>query len=131
MFVHDRFNPPAVDGLSCDDESRTKQEFKDECDINRIMARALRSGQFPPAVSVGRYGDFSEVGDYQEALARVEYAREQFAGLPAKTREKFGNDPARFLEAVPKMSREEALELGLLKDEFKVTPPVPEGEKSK
>lgn len=116
--VHDRFNPPVVEGLVCG-EGKTHQEFKDECDINFIMSRALRSGVFPPAVNVGRYGDFSEVGDYQEALETISRAKKQFAGLSSVVRERFDNDPGKFLAWLgsDKFNLDDAHEFGILSEE--------------
>lgn len=118
-MVHDKFNPPVVAGVSCPlDEDMAKQEFKAECDINVIMSKALRQGVFPEGTKVGRYGDFSEIGDYQEALATVANANQQFAGLPAKVRDRFHNNPAEFLDWVQnKANLDEANDLGLLSDE--------------
>lgn len=83
--------------------SRTKQSFKDECDINKIMKR------FKKTVGVdyltkfsgytnGDFGDFSAISDYRSAIEQVSHAREVFDRLPAKVRFKFGNDPAQFLD---------------------------------
>lgn len=116
----DRFNrPDSKRKVACDPaEGMTHQEFKDECDINQIMARSLRSGTFPPAVAVGRYGDFSEAGDFQEAQELLARSEGQFAGLPAKVRERFKNDPAQFLNWVERVENlDEAQELGLLSEE--------------
>lgn len=125
MSVHDRFNPPRVSGLyaglsrkDVDKLDKTKQEFKQECDINYLMDRMVNYGEMPRTLPVGRYGDFSEVGDYMEALQRVEDARVQFSELPAKVRDRFQNDPAKFLDWIhTKGNLEEANELGLLSDE--------------
>lgn len=116
----DRFNRPVSKrNVACDpEEGRTHQEFKSECDINHIMERAVRTGNFPPDVKVGRYGDFSEAGDFQDAQELLAVAQGQFAGLPSKVRERFKNDPARFLAWVEeKDNLEEAHELGLLNEE--------------
>lgn len=96
--------------------SRTRPEFKAECDINRIMGRYLRNGTLPVGVGVGQYGDFSTVTDFQEAQFILERANAQFKSLPAKVRDEFENDPGKFLTFVsdPK-NLEKAKELGLLK----------------
>lgn len=96
----------------------TQQEFKDECDINRIMAQALQKGMIPVTDNLARYGDFSEVGEYQDAQNLRLRAEAQFAALPAKLRDRLQNDPARFLEWIAKPENlDEALEFGLLSDE--------------
>lgn len=102
----------------CEGETRTKQSFREECDINRIMARYLRSGVLPPGVGVGRYGDFSAVTDFHEAQQIIKEAEAQFASMPAKVRDRFKNDPGVFLAFVgDPANAKEARELGLLKDE--------------
>ncbi|AXH72218.1 MAG: internal scaffolding protein [Microviridae sp.] len=115
------------DGLRMADdvEPRTKQAFKEECDINNIMRKYLEGAPIPANVSVGRYGDFSSGADYLEAQSILLTAREQFAALPAKVRERFGNNPAQLLEFVadPK-NLDEARKLGLLKLEEPKAPPV-------
>lgn len=118
----DRFNRPlSTRNVKCvAEEGVTHQEFKDECDINRIMAKALSTGQFPPNISVGRYGDFSDTDDFQAAQELLKRAEGQFSALPSKVRERFKNDPALFLAWVDdKANLEEAQELGILSEEGK------------
>lgn len=121
MIVHDRFNPPGDPGLDCSgDPGHTMQEFRDEVDINRIMGRVLNGGQqLPPELRESMFGDFSEVGDFQEALQVLDRARWQFDSLPAAVRDRFKNDPGAFLAWVhdPGTTLDEANELGLLHEE--------------
>lgn len=83
--------------------SRTKQSFKDECDINKIMSRfkkimgAEYLNRFN-AYASGQFGDFSMVSDYRTAIEQVSQARGVFEALPAKVRARFRNDPAQFLD---------------------------------
>lgn len=118
-------------GTYVSETSATKQEFKDECDINSIMRRYITQGVLPSNVKVGRYGDFTGVGDYQECLATLEDARSQFMALPSATRKRFGNDPAQFLAFVSdKNNLEEARKLGLLREEAVPPPAVAASTKS-
>jgi len=99
--------------------SRTKQSFKDECDINLIMKRFKRVmnadflQKFNGFVG-GQFGDFSEVTDYRSALDQVRQAQGVFEALPAIVRKRFNNDPALFLDFChdPKNS-DELVTLGL------------------
>ena len=76
---------PVVD--CSQDEGRTKQAFKDECDVNQIMARYEKTGLITHlAKKQPVYLDVSEVGDYRDALEHVEQTREFFMGFPAKIR---------------------------------------------
>lgn len=84
-------------GLVCPEESKTDQSQAQDCDINVIVSRFLRSGVAPGMAGSPIYGDFSAVPDYQAALELVQRAEDQFMGLEAKTRARFDNDPAKFL----------------------------------
>lgn len=100
------------------EEGRTKQSFKAECDINNIMARFQKTGVLAFANQhEARYGDVTGV-DFAEAMRIVADARSMFADMPARLRDRFQNDPARFLEFVQNpANKEEARALGLLKPE--------------
>lgn len=78
-------------------ESLTRQEHKDECDINSILARYERTGDLPPS----RPGAFVHctATSYQESLQIVSEANDLFSRLPARVREMYGNSPALFLDA--------------------------------
>lgn len=107
--------------------SRTKQSFKAECDINVLMKKYESTGVLPPGVGVGKYSDFSDVGDYLDAQVTLLRAQDQFDSLPARVRDRFRNDPAQFLTFVmDPANKSEARELGLLQEEAPViaTPPV-------
>lgn len=96
-------------------ESMTKQSFKDETNINRIMSKYQATGIVTHLNQKNpMYGDFSDVPDYQTALNLVLSANESFMQLPAKIRAKFSNDPAEFLDFVGNPDNaEELYTLGL------------------
>lgn len=97
-------------------ESRTKQEFRDECDINNIMKRWKR-GQAISHLNEARpsFGDFTHVRDYLTAFEAVSEAQDAFAQLSAEIRDRMGNDPATLLAFMEDPeNKEEAEELGLL-----------------
>jgi len=101
------------------DKGVTKQADLKDCDINGIFKKYEKYGQLPEMiVKDGRYGDFSEVPDYQEALNIVSTANEQFDALDVELRNKFANDPAKFLAFVtdPK-NIDEVEKMGFLKPE--------------
>lgn len=95
---------------------RTKQSFKDECDVNNIMARYIRTGvlEFRQRHEP-RYGDCTGA-DFQFYMNEIAKANSMFADMPAQLRARFENDPAKFLDFVqnPK-NLDEARELGLCK----------------
>lgn len=105
--------------LKCGPGTRTKQQFKDECNINNIMKKFERTGELPNMIKAEpQYGDFSTPMEFQEAMNTVNHATEQFENLSAKVRERFGNDPAKFLEfATNGENAEEMAKMGLIKEE--------------
>lgn len=102
--------------VSFEKPTRTKQSFKNDCDINVVVNHYQRHGIINHvARGSGVYGDFSTVEDYQSSLNRVMNAQEMFGALPSKIRSRFANDPAEligFLENPANL--DEAVELGLV-----------------
>lgn len=100
-MIRKRYDKASRVGIDLGGESRTKQQFKDETDINKIMARYVKTGQLSHLVKKNPiYGDFSSVPDYMSAVALVERAEIAFAALPASVRADCENDPAQFLARV-------------------------------
>lgn len=116
------YSPPVKVTLDCsvDGPGRTRQGHKDECDLNVIMKRYERTGALDPRlVREGRFGDVSAV-DYQEAMFTVASARSAFASLPARVRDRFGNDPGQLVAFCDNPANyDEAVSLGLIE------PPAP------
>lgn len=100
-----------------DQISLTKQSFAKECDINTIMLKYQKTGLIDHLNKYeGRYGDFTNVSDYQTSLNAVMAAQDEFLSLPSSLRARFENDPAQFLQFVhDENNREEAIQLGLIK----------------
>lgn len=73
-------------------DGRTKQSFKDQCDITKIINRAQREGgvahlyKYPQAV----YGEFQNL-DLLSAFGVVDKANAIYADLPSDVRKKFPN----------------------------------------
>lgn len=90
----------AIDCSAATHGTHVKQANKEECDINRIMARYVKTGviNFGRDVRSGRYADLTSAGDYKACMDRLISAQLAFNDLPSKIRSAFGNDPARFLE---------------------------------
>lgn len=87
-------------GLYCKDESLTKQEFKDETDINIIIARFLRTNEPPPMPLPEHFMDLTGRTSYFEMQSQIAEANESFYSLPANKRAEFLNDPTRWADAV-------------------------------
>lgn len=94
----------------------TKQSFKDECDINRILAVAEQTGLVGHVNNAeGQYLNVSSVPDYQTSINLVRNADQAFANLPAGIRRRFQNDPVEFLAFMgDEENLDEAIEMGLL-----------------
>lgn len=95
---------------------RTKQEMKDECDINQILRRFQKTGMVNHLASgVPQFGDVSGVTDFRSAVERVEVARGFFDRLPSPIRKEFDNDPVAFVDAFSDAAQRPRLEeLGLI-----------------
>jgi phage internal scaffolding protein len=92
----------------------TKQSFKDECNINNIVAKFAITGQLPQSSRKPRYMDCVGVDSYQDALAIVDLAAAHFSALPAKVRARFANDPVKMVAFLEDPNNaEEAIKLGL------------------
>lgn len=87
-----------------------QQQFKDECDVNRVIARFEKTGQITHLAKMeGRYVGLGESTDLMTALNRVRKAEEAFMSLPAELRAKCDHDPARFLDMINDPSKHEML----------------------
>lgn len=97
-------------------KGRVKESFRDETDINAIVAKFRLTGIQPHTRNVvARYADVSELPSYPEAFAQVQEAKEMFAALPSKIRSRFGNDPGQLLAfCADKNNYDEAVKIGLI-----------------
>lgn len=111
-------------GIECKDISLTQQHQKEEADINVIVKRFGLTGQLPQNVRMPQYGDFTNIGSYQEALNSVMAAESAFMSMPADVRTRFDNDPEKFVAfCIDPANLEEAEKLGLTAP--KKTPEAP------
>lgn len=100
--------------------SMTRQSEMEACDIHNILRQFSQTG-FEELVrqnaAKGQYTDLTSLPDYQEALDTVLGAQAAFAALPSQVRERFRNDPARFVEFLADPdNQDEAIRLGLATD---------------
>ncbi len=90
-------------------DGRTKQSFKNETDINKIMARAEKTGTISHLTKhEAHYGDFSNF-DFFEANLQLTRGREIFDELPGEIRKEFGQSPAQFFAYVNDPANKEEL----------------------
>jgi len=94
---------------------RTKQAFKEQCDVNNIIKRYQNTGTITHiAKSQGMYTDLPNSTSYFEAMNQVLAARDAFDTLPSQVRKEFGHKPEALLDflADPK-NDEQAIAWGL------------------
>ena len=119
------YNYKSPKGIVNKSASMTQTTFKDECDINKILDRYFRTGCLSDPLNQmrpGTYCDFTEMGDYMENMNKIVQAREMFEALPARVRERFGNNPGAMIEFVMDASnKQEAMRLGLLKEDVSIS----------
>lgn len=128
MKFFTQFDPPKHEGFSSKEPSLTKQSFKDDCDANVIVERFTRTGLLPSTNQSPIYGDFANVHSYQEALHLVMDAQDQFFSLDSKIRDRFHNDPSKFLEfCSDPNNRDEMIKLGLIEPKID-SPTTPDGQ---
>lgn len=116
------------------DKRLTVQASTDEVDINKIVKRVIKGQGVPVFNGKPFYGDVSELGGLQDSIIKVQKANDLFLAYPAHIREKFDNDPVKFVEYMSDSENmAEAIEIGLAeapKDKKEPKPsPLPEAGK--
>ena len=124
-------------GVKFTQPSVTLQSFKDDADINCIIARYENTGVLvDPSVPVSRtpnFGDFSDLPTYQEAQNVIIAAKNAFDSLASKIRERFNNDPAAYFDFVRSLQKgseayDEAIRLGIVNKPLDGSHEVPPGD---
>ncbi len=81
-------------------DGRTKQAFKDDADIVKIMARADKAGTISHLQKFeGVYADYSDY-DFEEQTRRLAQGQTIFDQLPAEMRREFNQSPQEFFAYV-------------------------------
>lgn len=97
--------------VSCGTQLITKQEFKEESDINNIITQYKQTGIINHITkSQPIYSDLPPEMDYQQSLNMYKQAQDAFATLPSVVRRYFDNNPSRLLAALQDPSMRPALE---------------------
>ena len=99
----------------------TQQSHKDECDVNKIIAKYDKTGLISHVQKIeARYGDVTGV-DFRKAQDLYLNAQAMFDSMPAEIKKRFNQSAGEFLEFMDNPdNRDEAIELGLI--EHDVTP---------
>lgn len=130
-YNYDRKAVSLATGLTTPEPTRAKQEFREECDINRIMMQYARTGELPQ-VQGAVYGDFINTQSYHDMQNTLLEAQSAFKTLPADIRKTFNNDPAQVIDFLNNPNnKEKAIELGLIDGEIVAkiaTETTPKGE---
>lgn len=84
------------------DPSMVKKSFAKDADINNVVRKYISQNVPFPTDPKLVFGDFSKTSHLSDAFDLVGRAMDAFDELPAKVREKFENDPQRFLHALEK-----------------------------
>lgn len=92
-------------------ESRTKQSFAEEADINFIVKKFAQTGVLPGNDNrQPQYADVSNYDDLQASLAMIDQAELEFGQLPSAVREAAGNNPGTLLQLMGSAAGQERLE---------------------
>lgn len=108
--------------------SMTDQQWKDDCDVNHIMSRYVKTGHLTHLQKKpGMYADLSKITDLVGAYEDIHQAEEAFMALPSRLRNKFDNDPVKLVQYLqdPK-NLEEAIKEQLIPDPKKEKEKAPE-----
>lgn len=116
----DRANPALY--IDCSNlPSLTRQEFADDCDINKLMSQYEKTGLLPSNLNPAqpRYLDVSEVPDLRTALDYLQNSTAAFMALPAVVRKEFDNDALKFVDFATNSDNIEKMR------EWGLAPPAP------
>ena len=102
-------------GIKFTEPTRTKQDFKNDCDVNEIMRRFNATGIVSHVSEMQPvYGDVRNFDDYAKNLAYVRQADDAFAALPSNVRAELDNNPANLVSFIQNpANRDRCIELGI------------------
>ena len=132
MFVRSPYNYDVNEASSAagsvnEEETRTQQHFKEQCDINRIVKTYAKTGLVPGNVRAPMAEDFYGIVDFHTAMNAVRRGEEAFMELPAELRSRFHNDPQEYVEfCLDKENLDELVQMGLAPKPFNVEQPTVE-----
>lgn len=102
-------------GITFTEPTRTKQDYKEECDINTIMRKYEATGIVSHVSAMQPfYADVLEYGDLQDAYAIMDKAQQAFDALPASLRQELDNDPRNLVGYISNpANKEKCIEYGI------------------
>lgn len=79
---------------------RTKQSYKDSCDINKLLEQGQREGSLSHLEKHGAvYGDYAAI-DWDNLPLQLAEGQQVFNELPAELKKEFDQDPGKFFNYV-------------------------------
>ena len=115
MKIKKRYDRPDNVELITSEDSLVQQQFAESTRVRNILDKFMRTGMIDSNPLPPRYEDVSEVQDYQSAMNLLVNVQGHFDVLPSKIRDRFGNDPEKYLAFINDPNNlDEAVELGLL-----------------
>jgi phage internal scaffolding protein len=117
LIINKPFQPSKrkASNIACEPgSSRTKQSLKDETNINLIMSKYQKTGVINFANTTPPTYDYASSDDYHTSLNLITSAQSKFNELPSSVRNKFHNDPYKFLDYMHDETKlEDSYEVGL------------------
>lgn len=86
--------------LICTEPTLTQQNFKEQCDINRIVKQYAQTGVINANTSIPLPDEFVGITDYHTAMNLIKRSEDAFMALEPHLRERFANNPANFVDFV-------------------------------
>lgn len=109
MKFFTRYDVPPDVGIEFEKPSLTQQHFKDECDINHIVAYYQETGVMPQGDRQPLFGDFAGIPtSFQESQNLFKEAQDKFYELPSALRKMLDNSPQKLLEFMSNPANSEA-----------------------
>lgn len=83
-----------------DVESLTRQDQAEMVNINNIYKKTQQGSLSLVASNPPTFGDFSDVGTYDQILETISEAKEAFMALPSEVRKEYNHDPSIYYEKI-------------------------------
>ena len=115
------YSKPRPSPIICED-GITEQHHSEACNVNNILATYMKTGILPPVDPNAQYGDLSDF-DYQSMQNQIANANSLFEQLPDNVKNRFGNEPYRFLNFVQDdKNYDELVNMGLANNPITASP---------
>lgn len=108
-------------------DTPVKQSFKEETDVNRIIAKYQQTGAVSHANRFApRYGE-ADSQDFHKAMTLVVETQQAFDALPSALRRRFSNDPAEWVAWLETADTEDLRAAGLVPGDVSEPETIPTG----